>query len=318
MSATRATAPPGEDDVNERSAGAPVFIIGPARSGTTLLYKALCLHRRVAYISNWVSRFGWRPLAALDRIPRIFPGTTRKLWFGEDANAYRYGRSRAVLERLFPAPVEGEPVYVRAGVARPGGPAPADLDPVVALRASFEAIRSWGGGSRLVSKRIANNLRIPLLAEVFPGARFVLLVRDGRAVAASLSQVDWWEDSYVWWYGGSPRRWREEGGDPWEICARNWVEELSAITEGIGSVPVDRVLRLRYEDLVAQPIPTLVRVSEFVGLPHDAGWRSGLAKLAFPDRSDRWRQRLDAPTIERITSIQRAALLELGYDPEPS
>ena len=34
--------------------------------------------------------------------------------------------------------------------------------------------------------------------------RFVVLVRDGRAVAESLSRVDWWETNHVWWYGGTP------------------------------------------------------------------------------------------------------------------
>jgi hypothetical protein len=141
------------------------------------------------------------------------------------------------------------------------------------------------------------------------------LVRDGRAVAASLSKVDWWEDSYVWWYGGTPRQWRTEGRDPWEICARNWVEELAAITDGLRSVPPDQVLRLRYEDLVIDPVATLLRVADFLGLPRDLRWRSGLAKLEFPDRSDRWREGLDASTIGRINAIQETQLVEHGYRP---
>ena len=38
---------------------APVFLLGPARSGTSLLYKLLCLHRDVAFISNYVARAPW-------------------------------------------------------------------------------------------------------------------------------------------------------------------------------------------------------------------------------------------------------------------
>jgi hypothetical protein len=302
-------------DVEGRPTAGTAFIVGPARSGTSLLYKTMCLHPDVAYISNWVARFGWSQLAALDRVPRLFPSRARSFWFGEDSNAYRYGRSRAVIERLFPTPVEGEPVYLRAGVARPGGPTPSRPDPAVALPAAFDRIRRIAGGSCVVSKRIANNLRIPLLADVFPDARFVVLVRDGRAVAASLSKVDWWEDNYVWWYGGTPRRWRNEGRDPWEICARNWVEELAAIADGLRSVPTDQVLRLRYEDLVIDPVATLLSVADFVGIPRDLRWRSALAKLEFPDRSDRWRDGLDASIIERVTAIQEAHLVEYGYRP---
>ncbi len=289
------------------------FVIGPARSGTSLVYKALCLHRDVAFISNWYARYGWRPLAALNRVPRLVPGLARRVWFGEEGNAYRYGRRRPLWERAFPSPVEGEPVYTRAGVPRPGGPAPAPVAPEVALPAAFRALRSLGGGRCVVSKRIANNLRIPLLARVFPAARFVVLSRDGRAVAASLARVDWWEDSFVWWYGGTPRRWREEGRDPWEICARNWVEEVRAIESGLAAVPAEQVLRLRYEDLVAEPSGGFETIRSFLGLSADPAWHRTLARIALPDRVDRWREQLDAAVVARITAIQRAELERLGY-----
>jgi omega-hydroxy-beta-dihydromenaquinone-9 sulfotransferase len=315
MSATREAAVARGEPVTARVSVAPTaFVVGPARSGTSLLYKTLCLHPDVAYISNWVARYGWPWLAVLDRVPRLVPREATKLWFGADSNAYRYGRRRPWLERAFPTPVEGEPVYGRAGIARPGGSARPRDDPAASLRASFDAIRSFGGGSCVVSKRIANNLRVGLLADAFPDARFIALVRDGRAVAASLSRVDWWLDSFVWWYGGSPRRWREGGGDPWEICARNWVEELARIEDGLASVASGQVLRLRYEDLVADPIPTLTRVAGFLGVAgDDRRWRSSLATLRFSDPG-RWRQELDAPTIERITRIQRDDLERYGYE----
>lgn len=289
------------------------FVVGPARSGTSLLYEGLCLHPEVAFISNWYARYGWRPLLALNRIPRRLPDLALRVWFGPEGNAYRYGRRRAWWERAFPSPVEGEPVYTRSGVARPGGPEPAPVAPERALPRAFDAVRRVGGGRCVVSKRIANNLRIPLLARVFPEARFVALVRDGRAVAASLARVDWWEDSHVWWYGGTPRRWREEGGDPWELCARNWVEEVRAIEEGLRAVPDRQVLRLRYEDLVREPLEGFDTVRAFLGLREDAGWRRRLQRIAVPGRVERWRELLEPAVVDRITAIQRAELERLGY-----
>src|SRR6266542_3077460 len=128
---------------------APLFIVGAPRSGTSLLYKLLCLHPRAAWISNWGRRAPGQPaLAMLNRLAPRLPATRRRAWFGADGgNAYVYGRPRP-------------------------------------------------------------------LVEAFPRARFVNLIRDGRAVAYSLSRVDWWEDGVVWWYGQTPRRWREEGRDP--------------------------------------------------------------------------------------------------------
>jgi len=297
------------------SVGGPAFIVGPARSGTSLLYKALCLHPDVAYISNWAARYPALPaMALLNRFARSLPARRRAAWFADGANAYVYGSSRSFIERAFPTPVEGEPVYARAGVDRPGGPGSRDVAPAAALPRAFAAVTRYGGGSVLVSKRIANNLRIPLLSGVFPSARFVVLVRDGRAVAASLAKVDWWPDSFVWWYGGTPHRWAAEGRDPWEICARNWVEELDEIERGLEGVPAALVLRLRYEELVAEPLPTLGRVAGFLGLAADEGWRRSLGGLSFPDRNDSWRRSLEPPVIERIETIQREVLDRHGYE----
>lgn len=305
---------PRGSDMRRRAEAPPSFILGPARSGTTLLYKVLCLHPGAAFISNWRARFGGVPATALlNRLARRLPSQARRTWFAGDSNAYVYGDRRRLLDRLFPMPVEGEPVYTRAGVALPGGPPPADVDPSVALPAAFESIRSLGSGSCVVSKRIANNLRVPLLHQIFPRARFVFLIRDGRAVADSLSRVDWWENSYVWWYGDTPASWRAEGRDPWEICARNWVEEVNAIEAGLQTVPSDQVIRLRYEDLVTDAASAFERVADFAGLPDDATWRRSLATLPISDQNEGWKTRLEPAVVEKVTAIQRPELERCGY-----
>jgi hypothetical protein len=290
------------------------FIVGAARSGTSLLYKALCLHPEAAFISNWLARTPGTPaISALNRVARRFPGRVRNVWFGEDANAYVYGQRRPLLDRVFPMPVEGEPVYTHAGVAKPGGRTPRAVDPGQALPAALASVAKYGGGNCVVSKRIANNLRIPVLAAAAPQARYVDLTRDGRAVALSLSRVDWWEQSYVWWYGGTPSRWRAEGRDPWEICARNWSEEVRAIEEGLAAVPETQVMRMKYEDVIADPIPAIEEVARFVGLGPDARWRRTLQRLRFPDRNETWRERLEPEVVARITELQREELDRHGY-----
>jgi len=301
--------------VGRRGSADVVFIIGAARSGTTLLYKALCLHPDVSYISNWVGRFPGLPwLASLDRIARRMPAARRRVWFGRDSNAYVYGTKRRVRDRIFPMPVEGEPVYGRCGIRKPGGPSVAAVDdPEERLRGLLRSIGRSSGGSIFVSKRIANNLRIPLLARTFPEARFVEIVRDGRAVAYSLSRVDWWESSVVWWYGGTPEQWRDEGRDPWDMCARNWLEELREIRSGLAVVEPQQVSSIRFEALTDDPIRTLESVAAFIGLPSSAGWRAELGRLQRPDRSETWRTGLDDAVAQKITSIQLEELRALGY-----
>jgi hypothetical protein len=298
----------------ERSSAGPAFLVGAARSGTSLLYRLLCLHPDAAYISNWVARYPrHRWLAALNRLPRALPSIQRRAWFGEDSNAYVYGRRRPLVSRAFPAPHEGEAVYAGSGFDPLAGSTGARPDQARSLRAATADIQRFGGGRVFLSKRIANNRRIPALVQTFPAARFVEIVRDGRAVAYSLSRVDWWETSPVSWFGGTPAEWRARGGDPWELCARNWVEELRQVRDGLLSVPDDQVLRLRYEDFVADPPAHLDEIARFTGLGPSESWSRAVKTLEYPNRNEAWRGALDADTIARITAFQRPELEELGY-----
>ncbi|HEX9343323.1 MAG TPA: sulfotransferase [Actinomycetota bacterium] len=304
---------------------APLFVIGAPRSGTSLLYKSLCLHPTAAWISNWVGRYPSRPrLAALNRAARHLPGARRRVWFGADgANAYVYGKPRPALERVFPMPIEGERVFNHCGIALPGPGSPPGGSParnasgersraVDCLRASFRTLTRWSGGRVLVCKRIANNQRIPLLAEAFPEARFVHLIRDGRAVAYSLSRVDWWDRDVVWWYGDTPVRWREAGNDPWELCAEHWNRELASIGEGLAAVPAGQRLEVRYSELIADPIPGIERIAAFGGLGLDAGWHAELTRLSYPNKDESWRKHLDDEARARVEKIQADTLRRLG------
>src|SRR5258707_10584061 len=202
--------------------GRPLFVVGAPRSGTSLAYRALSLHPKAAYISNWLARTpGWPVLSVLNRIPRALPGLRSRYWFGEESNAYRYGRRRPLLERLFPAPVEGGPVFNAFGVR--DGAATLGSERASALRRALRGPVRYGGGATLVSKRIANNRSLGLLAEGLPDARFVSMMRDGRAVAYSLSRVKWWEESDLWWFCGTPPQRNERGRDESEACAPSLV-----------------------------------------------------------------------------------------------
>ena len=125
-------------------------------------------------------------------------------------------------------------------------------------RAVFSTMR-WRAAARTSSTSASpTSVASRCLPAAFPNARFVDITRDGRAVAVSLSRVDWWESSVVWVSTAA----RAEGvasttgrGDPWEIlCARNWVEEVRAIDSGIEELNPKQVLRLTYEEFTAEPV----------------------------------------------------------------
>jgi Sulfotransferase family len=291
----------------------PTFLIGAARSGTSLLYKGLCLHPDAAYFNNYLRRLPRHPAVSVtNHIARLTPERRRRVWFSGDSNAYVYAGARKLGHRMYPMPVEGEPVYAACGIPDTISGETVSLN-VEALRRAVAGTMRWGGGTHFINKRIANVRRIPLLAKAFPNARFVDITRDGRAVAVSLSRVDWWDTSVVWWYGDTPKAWRDDGRDPWELCARNWVEEVRAIDSGLGDIEPERVFRLTYEEFVAAPEETIFRVAAFAGLRDDTRWRDAITGIHFSDRNHEWRQALLPEAVTRIEDVQAEELTRHGY-----
>ncbi|CAN5818383.1 hypothetical protein BH23ACT12_BH23ACT12_18410 [soil metagenome] len=309
------TAPPRRGSTPLKTAG-PLFLVGAPRSGTTLIYKMLCLHPATAWISNW-NRLapGVRPLAALNPLVSRLPEARHRAWFGDDSNAYVYGGKRALRQRLLPTPVEGEPLFVRAGLGEAEISSLADAPPhaVDELRKTFRAIQRYSGGSYFINKRVANNRRIPLLSEAFPNARFLEIVRDGRSVAQSLSAVDWWPHSKIWWNGVTPAEWEAEGRDPWELCAQSWVEELKVTSRGLSSLAPSRVMKVGYEEFVAQPTKLLEEIQAFSGLPEDERWRLSLDRCRCRPCEENWRQQLPSSALRTIESVQSEILRLHGY-----
>lgn len=291
----------------------PVFLLGAPRSGTTLLYKCLCLHGEASWFSNYGRRLPGIPqVAVLGRAARHFPNARRRAWFGADAsNAYVYSQRRQLHERAFPMPVEGEPIFGACGIPElPSGIAAEDAPQ--RLSAFVRSACQASGAPVFVNKRIANNQRVPLLETAFPDARFIVITRDGRSVAASLAKVDWWPRQIVFWYGGTPASWAAEGRDPWELCGREWVEQLRTMEEGLASVDPARVHRVRFEQLLEDPSGVVGAARDFAGLSQDRRFDQAVSQIRFPPDGS-WRDKLDPAALITIEAVQAPLLASHGY-----
>lgn len=197
-----------------------------------------------------------------------------------------------------------------------------------ALRRAFAAVigtilsgRATAAGKvRTVEKTPLNVLVFADLASLFPNAKFVHVVRDGRDVVASLLERAWKD----------PRTGRllPQCADP-AGAGRYWSRLAS---EGLSAerALTDRVMRLSYEDLVRDPKPTLRRLTDFleepyteemlnfpshalalVGMEQDSA--DGLRKPLHAGQVGRWRRDLDMDAQTALSAAAGAALRELGY-----
>jgi hypothetical protein len=151
------------------------------------------------------------------------------------------------------------------------------------LRDHLAGLARIAGASTVVSTWSGHNRRVEALDAIFPECRFVVMSRDWGAAARALAAADWWPDTDLWWYGGTPRDWESCGGDPLELAARHWVREVEAIESGLAAVAPERVHRVSHEDLVRAPVDRLRETAVFGGMSDDPGWRAELARVPFPD-----------------------------------
>jgi hypothetical protein len=111
-------------------------------------------------------------------------------------------------------------------------------------------LRAWdrwtlGNSRTLLEKTPANIVRMPYLRSVFPGSRFVVLVRDPRAVVLSV------------------RKWNPS---PNELLFMNWCSAYASALHDLA----DDCLFVRYEDLCEDPARELDRIGRFAGLDERA------------------------------------------------
>lgn len=301
-----------EERIASTSTSQIVFLLGAGRSGTTLLYKTIGLHPDVNYLNTFDKYLPpWIPLNGFSRLIAPFPMFKAFTWFSEGNASSR----RPLFKRVVPRPAEGERVYKDCGF--PITPT-ADYQPsgqtVLCLRKRFRHFSESAGAKVFISKRTANNRRLPWLREIFPQALFIHLIRDGRAVAYSLTKMKSWHNSTVWWTGRSVKEHITAGDSLLELCARNWVEEVQAVREGLSGLPSSRVLELRYESLLSNPGEEISRVLAFLGLSSTPRFEAALRHIGITDgRPQQWRTFWSNSELHIVTEKQHALLSEFGY-----
>ena len=162
---------------------------------------------------------------------------------------------------------------------------------------------------RVVEKSVSNVLRIELLNDTFPEARFVHIVRNGYAVAEGIRRR-----------ARPGRRGNPEfkGEYPIDLCARQWRSSYERVHAVPGEIPI---VEIRYEDLVREPSNTLRTVTDFLEirpLPAAAlgrSWSFQEYDSGIVDMNAGSLSRLNDTDVAAIHAAAGELLDQLGYAP---
>jgi hypothetical protein len=287
-----------------------VFVLGTGRCGSTLVEEVLARHPDAGFVSNLEDR---SPLGAVARrwnnqAYRLLPqGATQK------------GRMRFAPSEAYRALArEVSPVLSRPSHDLTA----ADITPWLGDRTRrFFERRAHVQGLPVFLHKFTGWPRAGFLGCVFPEAKFVHVVRDGRAVANSWLQMGWWEgfngpDHWQWGPLADDYQddWLRSGHSFPVLAGILWKLLLDAFDAAAASLPADRWLEVKYEDVVANPTGAFNEIREFAGLKPDTSFSGAVAGMAFDrGRLDAYRKDLGGETVEVLTRSLASHLAKRGY-----
>lgn len=257
----------------------PIFIVGMNGSGTTMLLDHLSNHSWIYGFQVETKSLPYFISHQADYGNLEDEENLRRLW--DDMKESVAEGANSVPEDL---PFPGKDARNAAGC----------FDHLMRHLAAAQGKRIWCEKTPMYVQHL------PLLAEAFPDARFIHIIRDGRDCAASFH-----------------RRWRF---NPVRTIAR-WKKAVrtgSRAGQSLGS----RYLELRYESVTATPEAAFRRVLDFLGLPFEtAVLRSARSR---PDREAsresevkqnvrRAEDYFEPDVVESLEGVAGRLLTELGY-----
>lgn len=206
-------------------------------------------------------------------------------------------------------------------------------------RHAFPLARYFFGNKsekRLVEKTASNCFRLGYVNEVFPDAKIIYPVRDGRNNVNSLINA-WLHPSRFFtydvpealhirdyphgrWKFVLPQGWRQYTNRSLaDVCAFQWRAcHKSMLAETTKPKYEGRVLRIKLEQLITEPERLLRQLAEFIEIPYDDYFDSAASKLPVvnsPDNDtsqEKWRYQ-NHEMIERILPSISPVMQQLGY-----
>jgi len=260
----------------------PVFIIGSGRSGKTLLAKTLAPHRDIA----------------------TYPGEANDLWHPQ-TYPWRYSKFRASIPPIWVDPEK----FSRLSLKHRSG------SQKRMIRSVFGGFQFLMGKKYFLNESAMLTFMIPFIIKEFPDARFVHVIRDGRAVALSYAkrQHKKIEDNLsVYLELGYAYPFE----DVLVACAKSWnlhMAEVDRQAKKLGLGERGIIYEMKYENFCRNPEKLLIQVAGFMGIDPNPFKRMDLSHIQTMNYE--YGQETYKGLVQKISQQMEPTLKQKGYPP---
>lgn len=168
-----------------------------------------------------------------------------------------------------------------------------------AIYAAFQAVADYRGKHNVGNKNPGYTKELDVLHQLFPeNAKYLFVVRDGRDVALSLREVTW-------------------GGNSSYEAAKNWQAMIDNVERFKQKIPKERMLTVKYEELLSQPEQTMTAIGHFVGSDQVEeivnAYVEQTKNSKFKNNFDKWRTAMSQQEQYVFEAVAGDALAQYGY-----
>jgi len=283
----------------------PIFIVGVGRSGSTVFHRMLCEHPNVAWLSSQCSRHPNRMssnkfvMKAID-YPVIGKILIKNLRHGElyDFWEYHCKGFRGPFRDLLPEDVKKN-----------------TKEKIQNLMSQTLTKKR----SRLLIK-ITGWPRIGFLHEIFNDAKFIHILRDGRAVTNSMINVKFWHG----WSGPNNWRWGQltpSQNEEWErydksfivLACIQWKILMDAMEKAKRYVNKNDYFEVKYEDLSSHTMNVFKDVVEFCDLEWSRKFEKSIDNYELKNKNYKWKKEFTKDQQKIVENVLHDYLKKYGY-----
>jgi len=283
----------------------PIFIVGVGRSGSTVFHRMLCEHPNLAWLSSQVVRHPNR----MSRNRFIMKAIDYPVFGKFLSNNLRHGEFYDFWE------------YHCKGFRGPFRDLLAE-DVKKNTKEKIQELMSQtltNKRNRLLIK-ITGWPRIGFLHEIFNDAKFIHIIRDGRAVANSLINVKFW---HGW---GGPDTWRWGKLTPlqnaeWEkydksffvLACIQWKILVDAMENAKKFVKSEDFYQIKYEDLASNTKNVFKDILNFCDLKWSDKFEKSINKFKLVSKNYKWKEQFTKEQQNIIENVLHDYLKRYDY-----